>query len=147
MSVNLNVKAKVIFFATKQLCWLMARKSCRYDEKLKFDQSAQVLGLKVSLNYFSVCPSGFDWFNQQGCVTVVTTASSKASAAQTCQGMNPLASLAMPKSDFTSMQMNQLVSSKNLTNGKFFIGMTKVGNQWIWDDGTPVFVRRKSLGS
>ena len=61
--------------------------------------------------------------------------------------MNPLASLAMPKSDFTSMQLNQLVSSKNLTNGKFFIGMTKVGNQWIWDDGTPVFVRRKSLGS
>ena len=59
--------------------------------------------------------------------------------------MSSNAQLVMPKTDFNSKQLLQLITAKNLSDGNFFLGMAKVGGQWIWDDGSPVFVRRTHL--
>jgi hypothetical protein len=75
-------------------------------------------------------------------VALITTPASKAAAQQICQTKNPTATLMMPKNANTAMQLQQFVANKSLTSdGTFFLGMSKVNGQWIWDDGTAVFVR------
>ena len=39
------------------------------------------------------------------------------------------------------MKLDQFVSNKTSTKVEVFLGMTKTDGKWIWDDGTPVFVR------
>ena len=74
-------------------------------------------------------------------MALVTTAASKTAAQQACKDINPAAELMMPKTDQTARQLQQFISSKTVQDGNFYLGMSKIGGQWIWDDGSPVFVQ------
>ena len=74
---------------------------------------------------------------------MMTTATSKADALNQCSMLNPNSQLLMPKNADRQQEIEEYVKSKNLLSGNFYLGMTKVGNYWMWDDGTPVFVRCK----
>jgi hypothetical protein len=52
-----------------------------------------------------VCPSGFDWMDQSGCVAFVTTAAAKEAATAQCQSINPKAKLFMPKTTFMQLRL------------------------------------------
>jgi hypothetical protein len=66
----------------------------------------------------------------------------KSSAIQgKCQALNPAASLVMPKTDWTQNLLERFGNLKNFSDGKIFLGMSKINGQWFWDDGTPIFVR------
>jgi hypothetical protein len=73
----------------------------------------------------------------------MTTATSKADALSQCRLLNPNSQLLMPKSADRQQKIEKYVKAKNLPTGNFYLGMTKMGNIWMWDDGTPVFVRCK----
>ena len=92
--------------------------------------------------YSLVCPAGLTWLSQQGCAAVIDEALSKADALAKCQEKNPNAHLMMPKTENDQNLFIRLASGKNYTNN-FFLGMSKINNQWYWDDGSPVFVMRK----
>jgi hypothetical protein len=81
----------------------------------------------------TVCPDGFTWWDQLGCVSVVTAAASKAAAQQSCQAKNPAATLMMPKTANSAWQLQQLVSSLSLTDGNFFLGMSNTGTRDRFD--------------
>ena len=49
----------------------------------------------------------------------------------------------MPKTAQTAMQLQQFISSKTVQDVNLHLGMSKIGGHWIWDDGSPVFVRCK----
>ena len=74
-------------------------------------------------------------------MALVTTAASKTAAQQTCKDINPAAVLMMPKTDQIAQQLQQFISGKTVQDGNFYLGMSNIGGQWIWDDGSPVFVR------
>ena len=101
----------------------------------KVDEGTSVISL--------VCPNGFEWLDNQGCIAMMTTATSKADALNQCSMLNPNSQLLMPKTADRQQEIEEYVKSKNLLSGNFYLGMTKVGNYWMWDDGTPVFVRCK----
>ena len=58
--------------------------------------------------FYLVCPTGFDWFDQQGCAMLITTPASKSAAQQVCRGLNPASNLMMPKTAQTALQMQQV---------------------------------------
>ena len=99
----------------------------------------QSLKEEVILNL--VCPNGFEWLDNQGCVALMSTATSKADALNQCRQLNPSSQLLMPKTADRQQKLEEYVEAKNISSGIFYLGMTKVGNYWMWDDGTPVFVR------
>jgi hypothetical protein len=75
-------------------------------------------------------------------VAVIQNAASKSDALSQCQAINPASNLMMPKSSFTQLKMEQLAERMNISNITVFLGMSKAdGGQWLWDDGTPVFVK------
>ncbi len=92
-----------------------------------------------------VCPSGFEWLDNQGCVALMTVATSKLDALNQCRQLYPNSQLMMPKTADRQHKLEKYVNAKNLSSANFYLGMTKVGNYWMWDDGTPVFVRCKIL--
>ena len=94
--------------------------------------------------YLPVCPTGFEWFDQNGCVALVTTPASKANAITQCQTLNPSANLVMPKTGYNQMKLQQFLLGKTTTKMNMFLGMGNVDGKWLWDDGSPVFVRCKS---
>ena len=49
----------------------------------------------------------------------------------------------MPKTEFQQLKLQQFLAGKNFTDGNFFLGMLKIKNQWLWDDGSPVFTQCK----
>jgi hypothetical protein len=96
---------------------------------------------------FLVCPNGFDWLDNQGCVFPITTAASKTDALKQCRQLNPNSQLLMSKTAERQRRIEEYAMNKNLLTGEFFLGMAKVGNYWMWDDFTPVFVRCKRSSS
>ncbi len=83
--------------------------------------------------------------DNQGCVALMTTATSKADALNQCKLLNPSSKLLMSKSADRQQKIVEYLEGKNISSGNFYLGMAKVGNYWLWDDGTPVFVRCKFL--
>jgi hypothetical protein len=39
------------------------------------------------------------------------------------------------------MKVEQFVGSKSVAQTDFFLGLSKIGGTWTWDDGTPLFVK------
>jgi hypothetical protein len=79
-------------------------------------------------------------------VTVIEDVATKAIGLQTCLAKNPSSYLMMPKTETVQSLFEKLTSGKNFTEGNFFLGMKKsTAGQWMWDDGTPVFVRCENL--
>ena len=62
-----------------------------------------------------------------------------------CQALNPQASLVMPKTNWTQSLLEKFGTLKNFSDGKIFLGMSKINGHWFWDDGTPVFVTCKII--
>jgi hypothetical protein len=93
--------------------------------------------------FLSVCPDGFEWFDQNGCVAIITTSATKENAIKQCKSLNPSAQLMMPKTDFIQSKLEQFIAKRTTSKADFFLGMEKTDGKWIWDDGPPVFVRRK----
>ena len=93
--------------------------------------------------YSAVCPEGFEWFDQSGCIALVQTPANKDAAIAVCQKLNPRAKLMMPKTSFKQIKLQQYAESKSLSSTTFFLGMSKATGYWLWDDGTPVFVQCK----
>jgi len=46
----------------------------------------------------------------------------------------------LPKTNWTQSLLERFGYQKNFSDGKIFLGMSKVNGQWFWDDGTIVFV-------
>ena len=93
--------------------------------------------------FFSVCPPGFEWLDNHGCIALIEEALTKADALAKCQSKNQLAHLMMPKTKFEQLKLQQFLAGNNFTDGSFFLGMSKVDKQWLWDDGSPVFTQCK----
>ncbi len=74
-------------------------------------------------------------------MTVIQNAVSKSDALSQCQAINPAANLLMPKTAFTQLKLEQFAARMNMSNVTIFLGMNKIDGQWLWDDGTPVFVK------
>lgn len=70
--------------------------------------------------FISVCPGGFDWLDGQGCVALITKATSKSDALAECQKMNEKASLFMPKTDYITMKYRQYLASKGVNKTQLF---------------------------
>jgi hypothetical protein len=111
------------------------------DKSVKYNaQYCQVNNKKL---FRLVCPIGFSWFDHQGCVALIEIAATKDNALTQCQSLNPAAKLFMPKTGFRQLTLEQFGSNKTSTKLEVFLGMSKIDGNWIWDDGTPVFVRCK----
>jgi hypothetical protein len=71
----------------------------------------------------------------------MTSATTKIDALNQCRQLYPNSQLLMPKTADRQQKFEEYFNTKNLPSGNFYLGMTKVGSNWMWDDGTPVFVR------
>lgn len=50
----------------------------------------------------------------------------------------------MPKNAVGQSQLEAFFGGRpDADGGDYFIGMTRIGGHWFWDDGTPVFVSCK----
>jgi hypothetical protein len=75
-------------------------------------------------------------------VALIEEPSTKAEAIGKCKSKSADSGhLVIPRTSFQQMKLEQFLSKRNFTDGEFFLGMTKVQNQWLWDDGSPVFVQ------
>jgi hypothetical protein len=94
--------------------------------------------------FVSVCPTGFTWLSQQGCVAILQQPATKSVAVEQCKDLNPKSNLMMPKNEWHQMKLEQFAKIYNVTNTSFFIGLTQTDGYWYWDDGTSVFVKCKN---
>jgi len=91
----------------------------------------------------SVCPPGFSWLDENGCVAMIERPLSKQEALTKCREKNTNANLVMAKTAQAQLLLQNMADGKTLSNGNFFLGMTKTNGHWYWDDGSPVFVTCK----
>ncbi len=98
----------------------------------------------ISNSFFiPVCPPGFNWLDQKGCVSVATEPLSKSEALKKCRQQNPNANLMMPQTENEQKTFQNFISGLNLTGNNYFLGVTKTNGHWYWDDESAVFVMRK----
>ena len=90
--------------------------------------------------FHTVCPDGFEFFDKNRCVKMITTKADKTTANTECEnlGGNVLTS----KTRYSQYQIEKLLKNKGLTD-PVYLGMSKSDGQWIWDDTkTTVFAER-----
>jgi hypothetical protein len=82
--------------------WIRKSSGCTISEK--------------KYQYRLVCPNGFEWFDQTGCVAIITTPANKESAINQCKSLNPSAQLMMPKTDFLQSKLEQFLANRDHSN-------------------------------
>ena len=95
--------------------------------------------------FSTVCPQGFEWLNQQSCIAVIDVAAGQTAAQAKCKELNPFSSLTIPKTFHQQELLQTFAEKKSILKTDFFLGMTKAAGYWIWDDGSPLFVKREQL--
>ena len=95
-----------------------------------------------------VCPSGFEYLNNERCVKLVDTAADKATAEADCKTGQVKGSLFAPKSRQEQLELDLFLSKKTTTDD-IYLGITQNSDShWVYDeDQSPVFSQCKFSGS
>ena len=92
------------------------------------------------------CPEGFTWFDHKSCIKLMNEPRTKSEAETLCKEEFPRASLFMPTTQIEQATLEGWLKDSSITSS-MFLGAQKVDNQWVWDDGGPIFMEGSSLTS
>ena len=89
-----------------------------------------------------MCPTGAILFAGKGCIKIETSAKNKADAETQCKSISQSARLLSIKDSYEQKELEQILKQNSITED-ILLGAYKDGTQWLWSDGTPVFVTCK----
>ena len=91
---------------------------------------------------FSVCPTGAILFGGKGCIKIETSPKNKVDAETNCKSIDKNARLLSIKNSYEQRELENILKKNSITDD-ILLGASKDGTQWLWSDGTPVFVTCK----
>ena len=92
-------------------------------------------------SFNEVCPDGFEFFDKNRCVKLMTAKADKAAADTQCQGLG--GHVLTSKAKYSQYRIETYLKDKALTDS-IYLGMSKSDGQWIWDDSkATIFAERK----
>ena len=87
-----------------------------------------------------LCGGGFQWYDMKSCAKVMDSTSSKQDALAACKGLNPGATLLMPKTKHDQNVMEDFLRHTNFHEEVYLGAEILDDGHWFWDDGNPLFV-------
>ena len=76
------------------------------------------------------------------CIKLIATAASKSDAESQCQALSDKSRLVTIKNGFEQKAIEEFLKDNSITED-VYVGATYETNQWLWSDGSPVFISCK----
>ena len=91
------------------------------------------------LSLILVCATGTILFANKGCIKIETSAKNRADAETQCNSISQGARLLTIKNSYEQEEIEKILQQNGITDD-IHLGASKDGTQWLWSDGSPVFV-------
>ena len=91
-----------------------------------------------------VCPNGMELLDGRKCIRIMENPATKDEAESICKEVHHSARLLTIKNHYEQQDVQDILNRHGIISD-IYLGLTKADNQWIWSDGTPVFVICKSI--